>query len=213
MSTSFNSLADTVRKQAETIVAGGRDISRETADLVAGAAERFQQSGAGLVALARSVLEGAADAATRGTAHRPESALRQVIDGVGDGLSRAALATQLTFEEARSRQTRYAAEDVARARQDLQALNQLYLETLAGVLERARATASDERQRLMDHAAAVWERARPGLQSALEAAASHPAELGRETLQAGWEAGRHTAGALAQGMGRWLEEAGRRLRG
>lgn len=210
---SADSLKETVRKRAETIVAAGKDVSKQIADLVAQAAEGFHRSGAGLVELTKAVMEGAAGAVGQSLPKEPESVLRQVIDGVGEGLNRAALTTRLALEEARASQKSFAAEDLARVRQDLQALNSLYLETVFNALGQVRAQAVEERDRLRHHAATAWEKVRPALQSALEAARQHPAELGKETFKAGVDVTRQAAGALFAGMGRWLDEAGRKLRG
>ena len=213
MNEQLNSLKEAVRQQVQTIVAGGKEVSKRVAEVVAGAAEQFQRSGAGLVELTQAVMDGAAAAVEASLPQKPESVLRQVIDGLGEGINRAAVTARFTLEEARSRQVTFAAEDLAQVRQDLQALNSLYLETVSRGLGQVRAYAAGERERLQEHAAAAWEKTRPAFQSALSAAAQHPVELGKETLKTGVDATRQAAGALFAAMGHWLDETGRRLKG
>ena len=213
MNEQLNSLKEAVRQQVQGIVAGGKDVSKRVSEVVAGASEQFQRSGAGLVELAQAVMDGAVSAVEKSLPQQPENVLRQVIDGLGEGINRAALTAQLTLEEARSRQVTFAAEDLAQVREDLQALNSLYLETISRGLGQVRAYAVGERERLQQHAAAAWEKMRPAMQSALSAAAQHPVELGKETLKSGVSATRQAAGAFFGAMGHWLDEAGRRLQG
>jgi hypothetical protein len=203
-----------VQQQAEAIVAGGDDVRGKIARLVAGASGAFQHSGEGLIALSRSVLAGAGDALERGSASLPpEGSLRQVIDGLGDGLTTAATSARLALEEARSKGQRFASEDLLQIKNDLASLTSLYAQTVSDALKRVRTEASAELGGLVEHADRVRDRVTPSVQSAIDAVMSDPVGVGKESVQAGLTVGRHAAGSLFSAMGRLLQQAGGRLTG
>lgn len=203
-----------VQQQAETIVAEGGDVRARIARLVAEASESFQRRGEGLVALTRSVLAGAGDAVNKGVSSvSAEGSFRQVIDGLGDGLSSAATSARLAMEEARSKGQRFAAEDLHQIRTDLKNLTSLYSKTLSDALARVRTEASSQFGDLQEHAERTLERVGPSVQSALEAAMADPLGVGKDSVQAGLAASRHAAGSLFTTIGRLLQDAGERLTG
>lgn len=203
-----------VQQQAETIVAEGVDVRGRIARLVAEASESFQRRGEGLVALSKSVLNGASDAVNKGVASvSADGSFRQVIDGLGDGLSSAATSARLALEEARSKGQRFASEDLQQIRSDLGNLTSLYTKTLGDALSRVKSEAATQIGDLQEHAERTLERVGPSVQSALEAAVADPIGVGKDSVQAGFVAGRHAAGSLFTAIGRLLQDAGHKLSG
>jgi hypothetical protein len=205
--------ADPIREQADAIVTQGEDIRPEVARLVTQTAEKGQLQRQGLIGLARSVLEGAQAAINRAVGHDPDSVLRQVVDGLGDGFTATALACKLAFEEARAQGKTFASEDLARMGDDLKGLRKLFVETVSTTAGRFRSLASGEIGVLRSHAEKTMERVLPALDSALSAAREHPIRLTSESAQAGFTMSRHALGALFSAVGHCLSEAGRRISG
>src|SRR5262245_33925924 len=132
---------DKVREQVEQIVAQGHQVREHVAKLVTETVERSHVDQEGLVGLARSVLQGAAAALERTVPHSPDSTLRQVVDGLGDGFSSAALACRLAFEEAQAQGRTFAGEDLAKMRTDFKALGDLFVATVSGTAGKFRSLA------------------------------------------------------------------------
>lgn len=212
MSTTTTDLDAAVKSQAEEIVTSGADIRPRLADVVSQAAAQSQQSGQGLVSLIRAVIDGAHEGLVRSVPKDRDDALRQVVDALGDGLSRTALAGQLAVQETLSSSRQFASEDLARLRDDLTAVHSLFAETVGRGLTSGKALTTGQISSAMTHAGRVAERLGPVFTRALDAARQHPVTLAREGLQAGVSAGQGAAGALFQALGRLLQQAGDQLR-
>ncbi|MFO0908597.1 MAG: DUF6781 family protein [Isosphaeraceae bacterium] len=201
-----------VQSHAEAIVSEGREVRANIAKLVGDTAAAFQKSGEGLIALTRAVMAGAGDALEKGTASLPaEGPLRQVIDGLGDGLSNVALSARMAIDEARSKNQQFAAADLTQIRKDLGDLTTLYINTVSDALSRIGQQARTEVTDLADHAEKVKERVTPNVQSAIDAAVHDPVGLGKESLQAGLAVTREATGSLFSVIGKFLQETGEKL--
>ncbi len=213
MSEEHNGAAEQIREQADAIVTQGQDIRSRIAHLVTDTCQKFHLNREGLVGLARSVMEGSRSALDRAVGHDPDSVLRQVVDGLGDGFSVAALAARLTFEEAREQGRNFASEDLAKLRDDLKALSNLFVETVSKAAGKFRSLAADELGTLRAHAEKTRERVLPALEAALASAREHPLRFTGETAGAGLAVSRQALGSLFSALGRRLQEAGQRLSG
>jgi ElaB/YqjD/DUF883 family membrane-anchored ribosome-binding protein len=202
-----------IREQAGAIVAQGQDVRSRIGQLVTETAGRFHLDRDGLVRLTRSVLEGTRDAVDRAVGHDPGSVLRQVVDGLGDGFSAAALACRLAFEEARARGKTFADEDLHKLRDDLKTLGKQFVDTVTTVAGRFRSVAADQLAALRSHAENTRQRVQPALESALAAAREHPLRFTGESAGAGLAVSRQALGSLFTAIGRRLQEAGQRLSG
>src|SRR5262245_21198305 len=118
MTTENTNPLEATQAAAERIVASGDEIRPRLGEAVAQAAEKSQQAGHGLVALAHAVLEGARLGLEKATPSNPDDVLRQVVDALGDGFCQAALAARLAVEEARTSGRQFAQEDLTRLRDD-----------------------------------------------------------------------------------------------
>lgn len=212
MSTTTKDLNTAVKAQTEEIVTSGKDIRPRLAEVVTQSACKSQESGDGLVALIRAVIDGAREGLDKSVPKDRDDVLRQVLDALGDGLSQTALAGQLAIQEAVSTSHQYTGEDLARLRDDLTAVRQLFAETVRNGLKTGKALTAGQVATAMTHADRVAERLRPVFTQVLEAARQHPVTLAREGLKAGVAAGEGAAGSLFQSLGRMLQRAGDEMR-
>lgn len=201
-----------VEAQAEEVVASGSEIRTRLSQAIALAAEKSQEAGHGLVALAQAVLQGARQGLEKATPAEPDDVLRQVVDALGDGISQAALAARLAVEEARGSGRHFAQEDLIRLRDDLQAINGLFGEAVSRTLKDCRTMSAAQLGNVATHAARVGERLGHTIAAVLEAVRRDPIQLGKEGLRAGVSTSRHAVGALFGAVGRLLQHAGERLR-
>jgi len=202
-----------VSQRVEAIVGAGRDVRRDVGALVVETAGRFQAGGEGLVGLCRSVMKGVADAFRKSVPEDPESTLRQVVDGLGDGLSTAAHATQLAVSEAKTKGEQFAQTDVEKAAADLQALSNAFVGTVEQAATGLKTHLASQSSDLASHAKNTLRHMKPSIAAALAAARQHPVALGKEALGAGAKATRQTAGLLFAAIGELLQDAGQRLKG
>src|SRR5690606_5005877 len=109
-------------------------------------------------------LDAALEAIDRSAPDDPESVLRQVVDGVGDGLERAAQATRLAVEEAAGEGRAFAADDLRHTSEDLRTVARMFVETVdravSDASERTRKQVSGVRQ----HAGRTLDAIRPSLE-------------------------------------------------
>jgi hypothetical protein len=213
MSSTTTDLNGTVKARAEKIVADGTDVRHRLAELVSQNAWQSQQNGVGLLALFRAVMDGASEGLARAVPQNREDVLRQVVEAVGDGLSQTALAGQLAVQEAASSSRHFAQEDLARLRDDLKAVRELFTETVARGLESSKALTMEQITKAQEHASRVVERLGPVFTRTCDAIRKQPVEFARESLQAGVSMGQHATGALFQSLAHLLQRAGDELRG
>lgn len=212
MTTQSTNPSAAAKSEAEQIVASGKEIRPRLTEVVAQAAETAQKSGQGLVALAQAVLEGAQEGLEKSVPADPNDVLRQVVDALGDGLSQAALAARLAVEEARSAGREFAQEDMTRLRDDMQAINCMFAETVSRTLKSFGSMTGNELSNLASHAWCVKERLSPVVGSVLDAIRRDPILLGKEGLQASVSVARCSAGTLFHALGSMLERASQQLR-
>ena len=206
-----NSVSDKIREEAETIINQGGPIRDRISQLVARAAEQAQQSGQGLVGLAQSVMDATVSAVNQSLPQDPNSTLRQVIDGLGDGIAKAAIATKLAVNESMSSGKTFAKEDLQKVVGDVKTLKEMYLQTVTEALGKLKDLTGSQLSDLQKHAVSAQQTVLPALQSAFEAAYNHPLELGKQSVQAGLELSRHSVGGLFSAVGKLLQDTGQRI--
>jgi hypothetical protein len=200
-----------VKAQAEQIVASGTDIRARLMEVVTRNAGESQQSG-GLLGLVRAVIDGTREGLARSVPKDRDDALRQVVEGLGDGLSQTALAGRLALEEAASASRLFVGEDLTRLRDDLTAIRDLFAQTVERGLSTGKAFTTDQITAAERHADRVAQRVGAAVTQALDAVRQHPVAFARESLHAGFSAGQCAAGSLFQALGRMLQRAGDQIR-
>lgn len=204
-------VAEQIREEAAAIINQGGPIRERISQLVAGAAEQAQQSGQGLMGLAQSVMDATVSAVNQSLPPDANSALRQVIDGLSDGVSKAALATKMAVNESVASSKSFANEDLQKVVGDVKTLKEMYLQTMTDALGKLKDMTGTQLGDLQKHAANAQETVLPALQSAFEAAYNHPVQLGKESVQAGLDLSRHSVGGLFSAIGKLLQDAGQKI--
>ena len=193
---------------AEAIVRRGSEVRQNIAAAVAAATQRAHAVADGLAELTRATVAGAERAVEAALPADRESTLRQVIDGIGDGLATAAQAAELTLREAGGNTARYAREDLEHLAHAFRSVSRRFVDSVVAGAQRAGARAAAEAKALRDHAAVTLQRVEPSFAAAIGAAGRDPVGLGRQALAAGAAAARGAAGALFTAVGRKLESLG-----
>ena len=201
------------RDEVEEAVKSGDDIRGSVRDAVESAAARMDRTTARLTDISRRTLDAALQAIDRSAPDDPESVLRQVVDGLGDGLQRTAQATRLAVEEAAGEGRAFATDDLRRTSDDLRAVARMFVETVDHAINDASERTRKQVAGAREHASRTINSIRPSLESAADAATSDPVGLIGETATAATRLTREAAGSLFGVVGDLLKGAGDRLKG
>ena len=193
------------------IAADGRAVRQRVGDAVAAAVAQTRSAANGIEEVVRRAANGGVQGAMRASDAAPRQVLRAVVDGVGDGIARAALAARLAFDEARSRGAGF-------AKRDLQQLAEGFGDagrTLVAAFGSAAAQAGDERSEqaagLREHVETTRRQIEPGLRRALDAVTGDPLGLAADAIDAGRSGARAAVGELFDALSGMLAEASKRL--
>ena len=201
--------------QAEAIAgdatASAGEVRRRISELVASAAAtpgRAIEGGASAVQrVAREVLEGASRGAHALSDERKDSVMAETLEGLGEGLGKAAHATQLALEEARARGENFAKDDVKAAIEDLRAVEDLLMDSASRLAHAAGSNAKGAASDLSSHAGRVFEGIRPAVEGALREAMRHPVATAGDAAATTVDAARLGVGALFDAAGGLLKGA------
>ena len=197
-------------ERVRAIVEDGSDVRAKIADAVRQATAMIHETGESLGDVSKSVIDEAvgavSDEAESGTV------LREVIDGVGDGIGTAAQAVDLAVAEARSRGQEFAKEELHTVADDLRGIGGLLVETTGRAIRGTGGFVKDQLSELTDHAERTAKRVRPDLESAASAAAGDVSGALKETARAGVSAARQGGGTLISIMGSLIHKAGDSLK-
>ncbi|MEM8756934.1 MAG: DUF6781 family protein [Planctomycetota bacterium] len=208
--------SDDIKRSIGDVIRSGGDVRAEARRIVEWAAESASDTAADaqrrVSETVNATIEGASAAVDRSTPDAADSTLRQVIDGIGEGLGRSAQATKLAVEEAASNGRAFAEGDLKSFAEDLRSIGELFVETVERHASSALGQASDQANALKDHAERTIGGVRPAIEDAARAAASDPAGLAGDAAQAAASVTREAAGSLFSAVGKLLGEAGDRIK-
>jgi len=206
---------DDVRQKINAIAAEGENVTQRVREVVESAAQSLGDAGKEgqhrLTSLVSAAVDGASSAVQGAAPESAESTLRQVIDGLGEGLQRTATATKLAVEESASSGKAYATEDLKGIADDFKAIGELFVETVEKHSKSAMGQAGDQASSLKSHAERTVQGLRPVLDDAAAAAMDNPVGLAGETAQAAASAAKQAAGSLFGAVGKMLTDAGDKL--
>ncbi|MEO1583156.1 MAG: DUF6781 family protein [Planctomycetota bacterium] len=204
-----------VRETIGRIASEGEDVTRRVREAVEAAAESLGDAGGSaqhrLTSLVSAAIDGASSAVADATPEEAQSTLRQVIDGLGEGLQRTANATRLAVEESASGGKAYAAEDLRGIADDFKSIGELFAETVEKHASGIMGQAAEQVAAVRSHAERTIEGVRPSLESAASAAMKDPSALAGEAAEAAVDMARQAAGSLFGAVGKMLTDAGDRL--
>lgn len=200
-----------LERRIEDLVRRGGALRRNIAAAVATAAQHAHAAADGLAGVVRATVAGASKGLRDAIPADCDSSLRQVLDGLGDGLGTVAQAAELTLREAHGRSLRFAQEDLARLADQLIALPSRFVDSVAGPVSAAGGHVASQAAALQEHAKLTLRRIEPAFATAVAAARRDPIALGKETLAAGAAAVRGASGALFAALGKQLQALGAAL--
>ena len=201
-----------LKTRTEALVKRGGDLRAETARLVEETSSKVYQAKDGLSDLVKAVAEGAVAGARETVPENTESALKHVVEGVTDGLTKSATAVRLTLEEAAASGSHFAQEDLRKVAEDFRTVTNIMADIITTAASATGSHLKAQAQAFGEHAQTALQNVRPALESAVNAALEHPARLGSETLHAGSTAARQAAGVLFTELGACFDKVGSKLR-
>lgn len=202
-------------EEVERIVASGERVRERVHAAVTDAASRAAHGANAAqgeaMAFGRSALDGAVRALERAIPTEQDSALRKVIEGVGDAVVRTAQATSLAVREASASGRAFAQDDLKRVATDLRGVGGQFVETVSGALKRIYTHGGERFDALRSHAERTAAAIEPSVKSALDAVTGDPLGTAGEAARATAGLAREGAGALFRTMGTLLQRVGDRV--
>ncbi|MBN2489954.1 MAG: hypothetical protein JXQ29_03780 [Planctomycetes bacterium] len=182
---------------ARKAVEAGTDVQRAIRDLALEALGQGRLTAERTKAVVRTVAEGAARAAAAGGAELREELLKAMA-GLEEALGMTATATRLAIEEAAANLKDFTASDLKRALDDLLALEQLFLDSVAEVGRSTKSRGAGILHDLAEHARKTGTAFGSRTREACEAIRR---KLGRSAAT-GMRAGKETALAVSARLAR-----------
>lgn len=139
-----------LRQQGREAVTGTQDTREAVRDAVVRALSSKPLDEGQVRDVVRTVLKGVLDAAP-GDAAESAEAVKLAAAGIDEALERAAMASKLAIEEARSQAAAFSERDLRRAFDDLATMERWYLETLGTVVKEGTKTSAHILADLADH--------------------------------------------------------------
>lgn len=205
--------AEEVKSRAREIAADAKDVRTRTRNLVVDVLKSGGDAAGRFPKAVERIAEGAREGLKDVAAERHADVLREVMDGLGDGLSHGASAMKLTLEEARDRGQKFTSEEVRGAVDDLKALESLLVERVSRLVESGAKVSTEQAGDLMTHARRAASGMRPAISSAIEAAEKDPVGLAKDTASVAAGASRRAMGSLFQAVAGVLDGVGEAIGG
>jgi ElaB/YqjD/DUF883 family membrane-anchored ribosome-binding protein len=211
--TEQNQATDDVRVEAEDIAASGENV-RERVRRAVVRIVRDQHLGLDQLAkTAGDVMDGAIAGVKELAPDDRERALRQVVDGIADAVSRTATATRLALQETAGRGQAFTRNEVEKTLSDLRVLQDQFVEVLTRTTSNAGREMQEQIHSVNEHIRRTAADVRPHIESAIRAAMEHPVQFAGDAAKAGVKAVPKAAGMLLQAIGGALQGAGDVLAG
>ena len=205
-------MSDQLHETIDRIVAEGEDIQNRVREAVEESARQVGDTPTRLADITSRTIDSAVAAIDRSAPADPHSTLRQVLDGLGDGLSRTAEATKLAVAEAASEGRAYAKDDLKQVASDMKSLGEMFVDTVVRAVKGAGSKTQQGIGDITSHAERTIESIKPSLQEATYAALHDPVGLAGESAVAATKVTREAAGALFGAIGNALQSAGEKIK-
>jgi hypothetical protein len=174
----------------------GRHIQSQVRDITLKALAHGELDGAGMRKVTREALETVREAAAV-HGERAKDLMREAIDGVDQALAHAAQALKLSLEEAGGRADKFSRKDLAKARESLQDLEKLFVDTLRESARAGRGAAGSMFEDLAKHAQASGTAVGRQLKD-MAPLSGRLADAGREQFVAGLRGAAASGAAMAR---------------
>ena len=206
-------LIEELRAQVKALVKKDRDVRAEVSRLVENTSSQFLHAKDGLTGLVKAVVDGAMEGADATLDSPDNHTLKEVVDGITDGLEKSAQAVRLTIEEAAASGTRFATDDLHKISEDFRVVGEVLVNVITAAVETASGHLQSQARSLAEHAQHTLQTLRPSLDMALRTATDEPTKLGSQALDVGSNVARRAAGVLFNELGRYLQQMGGKLQG
>lgn len=187
---------ETVMEAVREAVESGQDVTERVRQIVVDLFQGRRSATATARDTVQGIVETATDIANRSAPAKADSIVREVVDGIGNGLGMVAQTTQYAVKEAADRGQRFASEDLERARKDLSGIRDILADTVKYFADRVSTESGSTFRELKSHAERTLAAATPVVTSSLEALAKHPVQTAGEVAGTAFRGGQLTAGAL-----------------
>lgn len=194
------------------IVVEGRSVRERIADAVGAAIAGGKSVAHDVTQVIDRTAKAAASGARQATEASRGGVLREVVHGVGDGLSRSALAAKLAVSEGAKRGYRFAREDIDRLAREFGGAGSRVIDSFVDAVANAGDELAGQLEAVREHAQRTRDQIEPGLRSAVDAVRQDPLGLATDTARAGAGAARRATGELFDALGGLLGKAAERLR-
>jgi len=200
--TNENNVTEATREMSREAVESNRSIRNEVRDIVVGALVEHHLDTDNVKRVIDAVLEGAKEGAPEGEADLL-NAFKETVDGLDEGLSKAAKASQLAIEEASSRVDEFSENDIQRAVDDLKGLEGLFTDAIRDFASASKTATKDTMSSLVTHAGrtgtATGQSVADAL-GALQGPLSHADKLSLSDVEKATRAGVATIASIASGI-------------
>lgn len=195
---------DVIRLAAEIreAVAHGNDIEKTVSDLTLRAMHTNGLDIESLKKIAAAVMEGAQEGARQKLtqaseqSHAAQSQITQAVRGLDTAFAQLAGASKLALEEAAGKAKQFSDSELAKARADLEDLENVFLDTLKHTATAARGLIAETLQDLLTHAQHNGTAVGAQLKDTLAVLAHQMATTGRAQFEAGVQLAQITADLL-----------------
>lgn len=143
-------VTETTREMSREAVESNRSVRNEVRDIVVGALVEHHLDTDNVKRVIDAVLEGAMEGAPKGEKELLD-ALKSTVDGLDEGLAKAAEASKLAIEEASGRMNEFSENDIKRAIDDLKGLDGLFTDALKDFTSASEAATKGTMSDLMTH--------------------------------------------------------------
>jgi hypothetical protein len=190
---------DALANKVRETVARGADVQAAVQQLTLDALSHQTQGMASIGRIVSAVVRGARDGVQEelhnATLHAQAARIhiQDAIRGLDGALAKFAEASKLAVEEATDRAQRFAGDDLARARADLQNLENLLLDTLKTSAAATKGLVADIFNDLVAHAQRSGTVVGEQVKTTLTAFAQHMAETGKQQMEASVQLARATS--------------------
>jgi len=200
-------VTEPVSEAVRSAIESGDDVQNRIRDIVVSLFRRADATTASARAAVNGIMQTAADIANRSTPDKPDSVLRNVIDGVTAGLAAVADSTKDAVQEAAERGQRFAGPDLDHAKKNLSGISDILKDTVKYFSSRMTEETGSTFQELKTYAERSAAVVMPAIKASVEAVTKHPVQSASEAAGTAVRGSQLAAGALLGAMSGLLASA------
>jgi hypothetical protein len=193
------------KTRAKEVASGGTAVRDRVRELSVRAMRDRELSLGALSKLVHEVLEGAVEGVDSSIPQSKRNVLREVFDGLSEGIHAMASAGSAVASDVRDRGEAIGGKSAPAAAKRIRAANEEFLGAVKSFAGKASKEVREELDALVTHAERTGPKVASATRKATEAADGRLLELSGETARAGVKIVRRAAGTLAMGAGGLLE--------